>query len=504
MHYEGASNSSPSLKFDQDGWFLLEDPLSKEQQVSKRVRIGLDENGLLVTNDGYHIMGKSGGYFEHELRLHEDGSWESLGHSETFLSITVPIGSNPFYADYETELELVPLVQNKPIIRFDYLGEPEQPYDYEIGQIYYSETEPGIIESIKGWHAFGLETLELINKVMDAAAKLNTYNRERIYFSLNQILYGHPDSIRLAPSRVSNLTTSTIQFETPALVHDYYDEIAEAIGKDIYTTLFPNSEKYPHGLQPKTQTSGQPYRSFTEEILYDITSDFSADFPVSEWIDLIHSTLPQNQQEALNRIESTAKDQLPSIARYAISEDGSVKAFLDNGDSAIVSVIMGMHFESPENLTLIESQERAAFQRFLKTTSAAELPSNDENAYNLHYASPDRIGSVSYTYNQEELGPTSLISWHSIPGISYRIDGWNGADDFVEYNLNSSTSRQTYPVHLDPHAEKASLYQVSPLFNFNFETVHSDNTTQTMRFRSSSIRYSETYNQIIRQSEPTP
>ncbi len=292
-----ATSQPTDLAISGEGFFLVKDTrgASDTSYATRGGDFRVDDQGYLVTSDGFRVQGQTNGSLGFIVEVSADGSWSFKPDDNTQSGTIAPAAIGDIRLDYDkNEAGIVDattdptkrnaieytnnLVNRDPVTGDPDLGDiANDEYNHKVGGYTYDAS--GAIDGVSGWHAFAEETVSLLASLRGKA--------------------DNPEEITL-------------------------NQIKEAVSSDFYHTIF--------GTELAAAGSAIDGNAVTN--LFNnsgLTWESNIDSAVE--IGSAMNLLPTDTTSALAVIKDVRADATPDLSRFSVEADGTVRYFLDNGDS---------------------------------------------------------------------------------------------------------------------------------------------------------------------------
>ena len=310
-----SSTGQPTdLAVSGEGFFLVKEGGAGSSYATRGGDFRIDDRGYLVTSEGLRVQGLSDGSIGFTVGVDADGKWKFTPDENSLKGTISPSKQGDIRLDFDkgkasvvtedydpgadgvgrNSIEYTNALLNVDASGVPVMGDFSDPtnvvYGHQVGAAKVSTvvaadgSESDQVTGVTGWHAFVTETVQLLS---DLAGKSSEDNP---------------------------ITTAGLQ---------------EAVSSDFFYRMFP-AEMDASRAAGETTIDGNA----VENLFNGIRAGFATGTVEidAERISAMN-LLPTDLVGAQKMIKDVRSAETPDLARFAIDNDGTVRYFLDNGDS---------------------------------------------------------------------------------------------------------------------------------------------------------------------------
>jgi len=318
FHQGGLSstNQKTDLAISGDGFFLVSD--ARNQGAKFATRGGdfrIDDQGNLVTTDGYRVQGSNDGAIGYNATVDANGNWRFLKNNDAVSGTIEPSvrGDISLSFDKSQAEEVVgpydpngvarnSIYYTNNLIASDAAGNLDWNGTHNIGSGSMVLNGDGTIAEVPGWHTFAQEAVEAI-----------------------------------IAQRNQSVTT-------PDAVSDA--DIEAAVSKDMFHSLF-SADAGETGL---TGTAITDLMNTMDLNHLGSPTDQANNVSAIQALIPSGATPAESQQSALQRVNEVRNDKAPDLANFSIDPEGMITFFLSDGSSFNKGQIMLVDFNDTSAL----------------------------------------------------------------------------------------------------------------------------------------------------------
>lgn len=388
FHQGGLSATSQptDLAVSGEGFFLVKDEGTGKSFATRGGDFRIDDNGFLVTSEGYKVQGMTGGSIGFEVDVGTDGEWSFVPNQNSISGTVTPDEVGDIRLDYnkgeanvvdgadaqrnsvdytnnliarEADGETgrlstfgtaVTAANNGALTTAEKSNAIADAYGHRIGGVVFDDSEaPTTVTGVSGWHAFAEQ----------------------------------------AVSDLKALRNRSTLGATGGVVTD--SQIEEAVSSDFFFNMF--SSEAVGGVLPDSTIDGNAVEKLflgaanaTDTTAASLTWDSTID-PVAE-VAAAFDLLPEDFKTADAVVKSVRAEQTPDLARFSVDGEGTVRYFLDNGDSFIRGQVGLMDFNDK---TALIREGRNLYSGF---DAAGVKEKTADNPTGLQIAGRGGLGSI--------------------------------------------------------------------------------------------------------------
>lgn len=347
MFHQGGltSTSQPTdLAISGEGFFLVKDARNNNKAFATRGGdFRIDDRGFLVTSEGYNVQGLMDGSIGFEVSVNGDGEWEFVPNTDSLSGTIAPQTYGAIRIDYnkqqaEVEKEVYDnasqgarnaVSYTNDLISRDIGGTPiwgsvttsggvitaynygaASPDQHRVGAFTFDDpANPTEITGATGWHAF-----------MEQA--------------VNDLIA---------------LRNKSLEGERQNIVSDA--KIRDAVSSDFFYRMFQADPSFQANLASNGGVVNLDGNAVQKLMIDDANLTWPATIDEQGTINAVMGTFPTNFTEAEQIMQEVRADKTPDLSRFSIDAEGTVRYFLDNGDSFIRGQIQLVSFN--DNTALI-------------------------------------------------------------------------------------------------------------------------------------------------------